>query len=151
MKIINYFDSVRREHWLEEIKKCDWAAGAFLYELLTEGRLFEMAGEDTQLLLLTDGDELISFCTLAERDDIPDCTLTPWVGFVYTFPRHRGHHRFGLLLEEAGRRAKEKGRQEIYISTDHIGLYEKYGCEFLTEMKDMHGSMSRVYVKRLEL
>ena len=36
MEIINYFDSNNQEHWKEEIKKSDWVAGAFLYELLSE-------------------------------------------------------------------------------------------------------------------
>ena len=38
MKIINYFDTDNQEHWREEIKKCDWVAGAFLYELLSENK-----------------------------------------------------------------------------------------------------------------
>ena len=33
---------------------------------------------------------MISFCTFAEHDDIPDTELTPWIGFVYTFPAFRG-------------------------------------------------------------
>ena len=38
---------------------------------------------------------------------------------------------------------------EVYISTNEVGLYEKYGCEFKTEMKDMYGEPSRVYVKKI--
>ena len=71
------------------------------------------------------------------------------MGFVYTFPEHRGHHYAGLLLEEIERLAQKEGVSEIYISTNHTGLYEKYGCEFKTLIKDMNGEMSRVYVKRL--
>ena len=101
----------------------------------------------SKVLLLTDGDELISFCTYAEKDDIQPTELTPWMGFVYTFPEHRGHHYVGLLMEEVERLAIKEGVSEVYISTNHIGLYEKYGCEFKTEMKDMNGELSRVYVK----
>ena len=31
---------------------------------------------------------------------------------------------------------------------NHVGLYEKYGCEFKAEMKDMNGELSGVYVKK---
>ncbi len=60
---------------------------------------------------------------------------------------HRGHRYVGLLFEEIERLAKEEQVSEVYISTNHIGLYEKYGCEYLTIMNDMDGEPSRVYVK----
>lgn len=101
-------------------------------------------------MLLIDRDELISFCTYAEKDDIQPTDLTPWMGFVYTFPEHRGHHYAGLLMNEALKLAKADGMSEIYISTNHVGLYEKYGCEFKTEMTDMNGEPFRVYVKRIK-
>ena len=102
------------------------------------------------MLLLTDGDELISFCTYAEKDDIQPTDLTPWMGFVYTFPEHRGHRYVGLLMEEIERLARKEGITEVFISTNHTGLYEKYGCEFKREMKDINGELSRVYVKKIE-
>ena len=36
---------------------------------------------------------------------------------------------------------------EVYISTDTVGLYEKYGCVLRTKMKDLYGQWSNVYVK----
>lgn len=71
------------------------------------------------------------------------------MGFVYTFPEHSGHHYVGLLMEEVERLAIKEGVSEVYISTNHIGLYEKYGCEFKAEMHDMSGELSRVYVKKV--
>ena len=82
MRVINYFDSNKKEHWLSEIKRGDWKAAGFLYELLYKGTFAEAAGEKSKVLLLTDGDELISFCTYAEKDDIQPTELTPWMGFV---------------------------------------------------------------------
>lgn len=149
MKVINYFDSDRQNYWLNEIRKGDWGAAGFLYELLSKGTFFDATGEKSKVLMLTDGDELISFCTYAEKDDIQPTELSPWMGFVYTFPEHRGHHYVELLMEEVERLAVKENISEVYISTNHIGLYEKYGCEFKTEMKDMNGELSRVYVKKI--
>ena len=148
MKVIDYFESDRKEHWLSEIKKSDWSAGAFLYRLLSEESFHEATGDTSTVLLLTDGDELISFCTYAEKDDIQPTDLSPWMGFVYTFPEHRGYHYAGLLLDEIQKLAKKEGISQVYISTNHIGLYEKYGCEYKTEMRDMEGELSRIYVKK---
>lgn len=150
MEVINFFDSDRQNHWLEEIKRSDWGAGAFLHELISNETFFEAVGEGSKVLLLIDGDELISFCTYAQKDDIQPTELTPWVGFVYTFPEHRGRRYMGLLFKEIERLAKEEHISEVYISTNHIGLYEKYGCEYRTQMKDMNGELSRVYVKMIE-
>lgn len=148
MKVIKFFESDRKAHWLAEIKKSDWRASAFLHKLLCENTFFDMMGERSEVLLLTDGDDLISHCTFAERDDIRQTDLTPWVGFVYTFPQYRGHHYAGLLFDEVEHLAKAQGIPAIYLSTNHIGLYEKYGFEYLTVMNDIDGEPSRVYIKR---
>ena len=150
MNVINFFESDRQEHWLREIAKCDWGAGAFLHELLAKGTFFDAVGAGSRVLLLTEGDELISFCTYAQKDDIQPTELTPWMGFVYTFPEHRGHRCAGSLFEEIEQLAKREHITKVYISTNHVGLYEKYGCEYYAQMKDMDGEPSRVYVKRIE-
>ena len=150
MEVISFFDSDRQNHWLEEIKRSDWGAGASLHKLISNGTFFEAVGEGSKVLMLIDGDELISFCTYAQKDDIQPTELTPWMGFVYTFPKHRGHRYIGLLFEEIERLAKEEHISEVYISTNHIGLYEKYGCEYRTQMNDMDGELSRIYVKKIE-
>ena len=145
MQIIEFFECGNQSHWIDEIDKCDWRAGVFLRSLLLENRLKELCGESTRLLLLTDGEKLVSFCTLAELDDIRDTNLTPWIGFVYTYPEYRDHRYVGRLLERACELAKEDGYKHVYISTNEDGLYEKYGFGFWKMMKDMEGSDSRVY------
>lgn len=150
MQVINYFESDRQPHWLEEIRRSDWNAGAFLADLLSKETFFDAVGAHSEVLLLTQGDALISYCTYAERDDIQPTALTPWMGFVYTFPEYRGHRYVGKLFTEIERIAKADGTPEVYISTNHIGLYEKYGCEFKALMNDMDGNPSRVYVKKIK-
>ena len=65
MKIIEYFTSEKKEHWLDEIKKCDWEAGQYLHQLLSENSLKRMVGETALVPMLVDGDKLIAFCTFA--------------------------------------------------------------------------------------
>ena len=54
MEVIKYHDSGRQAHWLEEIGKSDWRAGAFLQRLLSTDTFFETVGERSEVLLLTD-------------------------------------------------------------------------------------------------
>lgn len=147
MKIIDYFESDKKEYWLTFIAKSDWRAAQFLVTIINENRINELLG-NTKILLLIDEDELISFCTLADKDDIKT-ELSPWIGFVYTFPKYRGHRYMGLLINEALNIAKNRGDKTVYISTNEIGLYEKYGFEFYGILKDIDAQDSRVYKKDL--
>ena len=147
MNIIEFFESTNREKWLSQIRLCDWKAGPFLCELIDKDKFYSTLGESSKLFLLTDKDKLVSFCTLCEKDEIHDTQFTPWVGFVYTFPENRGKRCIGLLLDKALSAAKQSGYENVYISTDQIGLYEKYGFEFVRMMKTIYGGESRVYRK----
>ena len=149
MKIIEYFGADDKEYWLSKIKESDWGAGQYLYELLKNQKLKQFVGENTKVLMLVDGEDLVSFCTFAEKDDIQPTDLTPWIGWVYTFPNYRGNHYAGKLLSHAETLAKEARIKNIYISTNHTGLYEKYGYEFFEIMKDINGEDTRVYIRHL--
>lgn len=149
MEMIEYFDAENKEYWLDKIGESDWGAGKYLYKLLRDNKLKELVGETSKVLMLVDGERLVSFCTFAEKDDIQPTELTPWIGWVYTFPEYRGMHCAGELLKHAEKLAIEAGIQNIYISTNHVGLYEKYGYEFYQMMKDIEGEDSRVYVRHL--
>lgn len=145
MKIKELFSTEDKDYWMEQIGKSDWGAGKFLYQLITENRLKKLCGDTTRVFMLTDDENLAAFCTLAESDDIRNTELSPWIGFVYTFPQYRGHRYMGILLDAAYDAAKRDGASQIYISTGETGLYEKYGYSFYRMMKDMHGEDSRVY------
>ena len=145
MEILSYYDTVKPEWWLNKIGESDWAAGQYLHQLLRENRFRELTGASSQLLLLTDGSRLAAFCTYAERDDIPESGLTPWMGFVYTFPEYRGRRLMGKLIRRVKELARADGYDTVYVSTGETGLYEKYGAVFLTTAKDIRGEDSRIY------
>ena len=149
MKIINFYETNNKEYWISQISKSDWGAGQYLAYLLQENKLFDLVGENSRVLMLIEGENLISFCTLAKLDDVQPTDLTPWIGFVYTYPEYRGKRLAGELLTFAEKLAKQDGATDVYISTNHIGLYEKYGYEFFTESKDVEGENTRVYKKTI--
>ena len=149
MEIIDYYAGDNKDHWLFEINKSDWRAGKYLYELLRDNKLKELCGESTKVLLLVDGDKLLSFCTYAKQDEIREPSLTPWVGFVYTFPEYRGRRRVGKLLEYAYMLAKKEGHEHIYISTGETGLYEKYGYTYIRDIVNYGGDTDRLYAKEI--
>lgn len=148
MEIINYFESENKPHWLAGIKASEWAAGPALAGFLENGTFFEKLG-DGVLLLLTDGDKLVSYLTFSFQDCVDDKTLYPWIGFVFTAPEYRGNRYAGRLIARCEELARERGVKNIYICTDHTGLYEKYGYEYKENRVDIYGDDSRIYIKKM--
>ena len=149
MKIINFFEAENKEYYIKKIANSDWGAGQYLAYLLKENKFFELVGEKSRILMLLDGENLVSFCTLAEKDDVQPTDLAPWIGWIYTFPTYRGKRMAGKLLEHAENLAKQDGATHTHISTNHIGLYEKYGYEFYMNALDVEGEETRVYRKKI--
>lgn len=147
MRIVEYFESEAstRQMMLQELRRCDWAAGVFLMRLLEEGMFAKTLGGEGKLFFLLDGNALVSFLTLTAQDCIVAPGMTPWIGFVFTFPEYRGRHLIGTLLDHARKCAAQNGSPFVFLATDHVGLYEKYGFSYWGSRRDVHGEMSRVY------
>ena len=127
MEIVEY--CFGEEKFLTQIERCEWRAAKYLAHLLKEDKLQTALGGWGKLYLLTEGDTLVSFITLSERDciSVSECAKTPWLGFFHTAPEYRGKRLGKMLIDHACDCAHEKGYHRIYIATDYIGLYEKYG------------------------
>ena len=155
MKVIEYFEqtSEMQKMLREQIVQGDWRAAKYLYEVLEQGKLKERYGESTRLLLLVEDADLLAFCTLAERDEIreeetePD--MKPWIGFVYTYPKHRGNRYSEKLIRCACELAERDGYEKVYLSSNEVGLYEKYGFVFLKKLHTVWGEETQVFEKRV--
>ena len=150
MEVIAYYKSQNQEHWKNEIGKGDWSAAKLLYEWLDKDELRKICGQSAEVYLLTDNDNLASFAVLAEQDEIDVPELAPWIGFVYTFSAYRGKHNAGKLIEYICDILKKSKTEKVYISTEEVGLYEKYGFNFLQMMTNREGKPTRVYVRELK-
>ena len=148
MQIIDYFACNDKTHWRSAIAENEWRAAKHLARLLEQGNFHDEVGKGT-VYLLTEGDKLVSFLTLAERDCV-DVPYGPWIGFVHTAPEYRGSRRAGLVIDHACAQAAMQGAKQVYIATDHIGVYEKYGFAYLENRVDIYGEDSRIYVRALE-
>ncbi len=149
MEIIEYYKSQNQEYWRSEIGKGDWSAAKLLWSWLEKDELKANCGSSAEVYLLTDGNALVSFAVLAEQDEVVAPELSPWIGFVYTFPQYRGRHCAGELIEHICGVLKNAGEKQVYVSTEEVGLYEKYGFEFWQMMTTREGKPTRVYVRRV--
>ena len=143
-------DSQEQKYWLTKIGESDWRAGKYLFQLLSDNEFKKLCGEKSTVFLLTQDDDLISFCSFAERDEIKDTDLTPWIGFVFTFTAFRGKRHIEKLIEHIYCLAKNQGYKALYISTDQKGLYENFGFSFLQIMTECWGGETLVYQMKIE-
>ena len=148
MIVLDLYESDDQQAVIEKIEQGDWGAAKYLAKLLREGTFRKLVGGGTVYLLM-DGEDVVSFVTLSHQDCIADETRYPWLGFFFTFPAYRGHRYGGQVLEYAAQEAKKQGHKQVYLATDHVGLYEKYGFTYLENRIDIYGEDSRVYIKEL--
>ena len=149
MKIIEYFSCADNEKYLNQIEKYGWQAAKFLAKLLKQNRFEDTLGGWAKLFLLVDGDMLVSFVTLSAQDCIADPKLSPWLGFLHTAPQYRGNRYGKLLIDGVYEFAQKYGYKCVYLATDHIGLYEKYGFCYVENRIDVWGEDSRIYKKEI--
>lgn len=149
MHIVNYFESIRQEELLKQIEQADWGAARFLVQLIREGTFAETLGGWGEVYLLMDGDKAVSFATLSAQDCIRDESMIPWIGFVFTYPEYRGQHMAGQLLDHIAEVAARRGYPKVYVATDHVGVYEKYGFAYLKNQVSVWGDDDRVLVREL--
>ncbi len=149
MEVIEFFESGCPQGIAEQIHTYDWGGAKFLYELITENRFMQVLGNGGKLFILLDGEKLVSFATLTQRDCVDAAELYPWIGFVFTCPEYRGGRCAGKVLACACEVAAKQGYKLVYLATDHTGLYEKYGFEYKENRIDIDGEDSRIYIKVL--
>ena len=99
--------------------------------------------------LCMDGNQIIAGMGVIENDFHDRKDLIPNVCAVYTDEKYRCQGIAGNLLNMVVDDMKSKGVSPIYLVTDHIGFYEKYGWEFLCMVQgDGESDRTRMYIHR---
>ncbi len=94
-------------------------------------------------------DKIVAGMGAIENDfhDRPD--LTPNICAVYTEEACRKQGIAGKLLDMAVEDLRVKGITPVYLVTDHVGFYERYGWEFLCMVQgDGEPEPTRMYIHR---
>ena len=99
--------------------------------------------------LCLDGEKIVAGMGVIENDFHDRKDLAPNVCAVYTEEEYRCEGIAGNLLNMVVADMKSKNITPIYLVSDHIGFYEKYGWEFLCMVQgDGEPDMTRMYIHR---
>lgn len=96
--------------------------------------------------LCMDGEKIVAGMGVIENDFHDRKDLAPNVCAVYTEEAYRCRGIAGKLLGYVVEDCRKKGISPLYLVTDHIGFYEKYGWEFLCMVQgEGEPQMTRMY------
>lgn len=99
--------------------------------------------------LCLDGEKIISGMGVIENDFHDRKDLTPNVCAVYTEKEYRCKGIAGKVLDYVVEDCRKRDISPLYLITNHIGFYEKYGWEFLCMVHGDDGAeMTRMYIHR---
>ena len=99
--------------------------------------------------LCLEGDRIVGGMGVIENDFHNRKDLSPNICAVYTEEAYRNQGIAGNLLNMTVNDLSQKGFTPVYLVTDHVGFYERYGWEFLCMVQgDGEPEMSRMYIRR---
>lgn len=99
--------------------------------------------------LCMDEDKIVAGLGVIENDFHNRKDLTPNICAVYTELEYRCKGLAGHLLDMAVGELRSIDISPVYLLTDHIGFYERYGWEFLCMVQgDGETELSRMYIHR---
>ena len=95
------------------------------------------------------GERVVGGLGVVDNDFHDRRDLAPNVCAVYTEEAFRGRGIAGRLLDLAVADLRARGVSPLYLVTDHIGFYERYGWEFLCMVREEGGAgQTRMYIHR---
>lgn len=95
--------------------------------------------------LMLRGDDIIGSFGLIENDFMVRKDLLPWLCALYVEKSERGKSLGSRLLAYGRQEAEALGFDKLYLCTDHVGYYEKYGWRFFGMEESEWGGRTRVY------
>ena len=97
--------------------------------------------------LCLDENKIVAGLGVIDNDFHNRKDLSPNICAVYTEETYRNHGIAGKLLNMAVEDCRQKGISPVYLVTNHINFYEKYGWEFLCMVQcDNEPNVSRMYI-----
>ena len=121
---------------------CPWKAGSFLARAMKDNQFSDWE----RVFIVLKQENVIGFCTLAKTDCITDVSYYPYIGYVFVDEKNRGNRISEKMIKHIISYAKNIDFERVYLVSDHINLYEKYGFIKIDEKKDSWGNKEKIYM-----
>lgn len=94
---------------------------SFIEQSLTSENVLPMT------FLLMKDEKIIGFYQLIYNECVMRKDLSPWITTLFIDEKERGCCLGSVLLEHGRKTLGQLGYEAVYLTTDHIQFYEKYG------------------------
>ena len=126
-------------------KNCSWIAGKHLADMMENNSFTEWES----VFATISEDKIIGFCTFLKTDYYPENRYSPWISSIFVDEAYRGCRISGKMIETVIAYAKEHGFSKVFIPSDMIGFYEKYGFEKIDELRNYGGEIDNIFVREI--
>ncbi len=136
------------KRWNELInfsKSCSWVAGKHLASMMEKDTFTEWESVFAAVL----EDKIVGFCTFLKTDYYPENRYSPWISSMFVDEAYRGRQICGEMIETVIAYAKELGFSKVFIPSDMIGFYEKYGFEKIDELQNYSGDTDNIFAREI--
>ena len=125
---------------------CSWGAGERMAAAMKESGF----NDCERLFVAEENGDFMGFCALTNPQNFPVIAeYNPWIRWVFVDEKYRGRRLSQKLLEAVADYAKTLGYDKVFLSTWHIGLYEKYGFVKICEKEMREGYYEGIYEKKI--
>ena len=130
---------------VSSLENCPWRGTQFLLDQIHRGTF----GDWERLVIAQHEGEIAGFCAVCKRDWMPDVPYTPFITTLYVEEVLRGKRLSQRLIETAVRYVWKLGFDSVYLFSDHIGLYERYGFTALDKYSTPWGEPETLFQRTL--
>lgn len=140
MKIKNIMDDIKHLEEYAKICQVTWGKKKTDEELKTyiKEKVKRILEEDKviSILGLLNNDKLIGFISLFKYDGDEMKNLTPWYATMYVKKEYRNKEYSKILNDAILNEAKKKGFDRIYLKSNLVNYYEKFGAKYIKTLSN---------------
>lgn len=126
-------------------QNCSWRAGRSLSQNMSNNTF---SGWERVIVALHEK-EIAGYCTVTKSDHIPNVPYTPYIGYVFVDEKYRGQRLSQKLISYAMSYLRSQGFQQVFLVSDHEGLYEKYGFKVIDTKMTPRGRYEKIYMHEI--
>lgn len=145
IKIVNEGTELADE-LLEFVENCSWEDCKSHIALMIRDWVF--TDWETMFVAISNG-RIVGMTSIMKTDYYPLPEIFPWISCVFVTEEMRGNRISGKLIDFANTYAKSKGFTKTYIPSEHVGLYEKYGYEYVRDITNYGEGIDHLFVRNL--
>lgn len=131
---------------IEYSNNCSWMAGKHLSTIMKNNSFQDWES----VFVVLNNDEIVGYCTFLKTDYYPNNKYFPWISTIFVDEKYRGHRISEILINKTIEYAKTLNFKKVYIPSDIVGLYEKYGFKCIDKLENYDGDFDNIYEKEID-